>query len=120
MSELIHRGDHAKLEALLREVRAGWLAACSAFWPSFALRTRAANEMQKPSLLNEQMTGGATPLHVCGMSKRGQLAAQVLIGLGAKLDVNDTCGGCAFVCHLVSPSPPSDVQWRVAQVHGAW
>lgn len=41
------------------------------------------------------MTGGATPLHVCGMSRRGQLATEAFIKLGADLNVHDTCGGCA-------------------------
>lgn len=49
--------------------------------------------LQQPHLVNEQMTGGATPLHVCGMSKRGQLAAEVFIRLGADLNGHDTCGG---------------------------
>ncbi|GIL88324.1 hypothetical protein Vretifemale_16290 [Volvox reticuliferus] len=41
---------------------------------------------------NEIMTGGARPLHTCGMSKRGQLATQVLIEAGADVEALDTYG----------------------------
>lgn len=36
-----------------------------------------------PELVGEVSTGGARPLHVCGMSKRGQLCTQALIDAGA-------------------------------------
>ena len=39
------------------------------------------------------MTGGATPLHMCGMSRRGQQATALLIRLGGALEAEDTCGG---------------------------
>ena len=45
-----------------------------------------------PELVNERSTGGATPLHTCGMSKRGQLSAQVLIDHGADINAIDTYG----------------------------
>ena len=43
-----------------------------------------------PQLKDEISTGGARPLHVCGMSQRGQLATQALIDAGADLNVLDT------------------------------
>mmetsp|Transcript_49257 Transcript_49257/g.148264 ORF Transcript_49257/g.148264 Transcript_49257/m.148264 type:complete len:245 (+) Transcript_49257:147-881(+) len=45
-----------------------------------------------PDLVNEISTGGATPLHVCGMSKKGQLSTQVLIDAGADIQGLDTYG----------------------------
>merc|ERR1712087_1101349 len=43
-----------------------------------------------PSLKEEISTGGARPLHVCGMSQKGQLSTQVLIEVGADIYVQDT------------------------------
>jgi ankyrin repeat protein len=43
-----------------------------------------------PLLKDEISTGGARPLHVCGMSKKGQLATQVLIDAGADMNALDT------------------------------
>ncbi len=43
-----------------------------------------------PSLKEEISTGGARPLHVCGMSKKGQLSTQVLIDAGADMYALDT------------------------------
>lgn len=43
-----------------------------------------------PQLNQEVTTGGARPLHICGMSRRGQLATQVLIDAGADLAALDT------------------------------
>lgn len=45
-----------------------------------------------PELANEVSTGGARPLHVCGMSARAQRAAGLLVEAGAELDVRDTWG----------------------------
>ena len=45
-----------------------------------------------PLWANEVTTGGATPLHVCGMSQRGQHSASVLIDAGAEIDAADTWG----------------------------
>ena len=45
-----------------------------------------------PELVNEVSTGGATPLHTCGMSKRGQLSTQILIDRGANIHAIDTYG----------------------------
>ena len=39
---------------------------------------------------DEVSTGGARPLHVCGMSKRGQLCTQTLIDAGADIHALDT------------------------------
>lgn len=45
-----------------------------------------------PNLANDISTGGATPLHTCGMSRQGQLSTQVLIDAGASVDALDTYG----------------------------
>eukprot|EP00937_MAST-01D_sp_MAST-1D-sp2_P001641 g1641.t1 len=45
-----------------------------------------------PSLKSEISTGGATPLHMCGMSRRGQMSTAELIAAGAALDALDTYG----------------------------
>eukprot|EP00471_Norrisiella_sphaerica_P000531 CAMPEP_0184480926 /NCGR_PEP_ID=MMETSP0113_2-20130426/2460_1 /TAXON_ID=91329 /ORGANISM="Norrisiella sphaerica, Strain BC52" /LENGTH=200 /DNA_ID=CAMNT_0026859735 /DNA_START=243 /DNA_END=845 /DNA_ORIENTATION=+ len=44
------------------------------------------------SAINEITTGGATPLHMCGMSYRGQLSTSYLISKGAKIEALDTYG----------------------------
>ncbi len=62
MSRAIHMGD-SKVKELLKEY---------------------------PNLKDEISTGGARPLHVCGMSQRGQLATQVLVDAGADLYALDT------------------------------
>ena len=41
---------------------------------------------------NEEMTGGARPLHTCGMSRRGQASVRVLLAAGAQVDALDTYG----------------------------
>lgn len=46
----------------------------------------------QPDLANEISTGGARPLHVCGMSQTGQRAASLLVQAGAELDARDTWG----------------------------
>ena len=38
-----------------------------------------------PELTEEISTGGARPLHMCGMSNYGQLSTQVLINAGADI-----------------------------------
>jgi len=43
-----------------------------------------------PELKEEVSTGGARPLHVCGMSKNGQLSTQILIDAGADIHAIDT------------------------------
>lgn len=45
-----------------------------------------------PDLKEEISTGGARPLHMCGMSQKGQLSTQVLIDAGADIYVQDTYG----------------------------
>lgn len=45
-----------------------------------------------PDLVNDISTGGATPLHVCGMSRRGELATEFIINQGADLDAIDSYG----------------------------
>ena len=61
---------------------------------SRAIRT-SVNDVEKllklsPELKDEISTGGARPLHICGMSRKGQLATQALIDAGADLNVLDT------------------------------
>lgn len=41
---------------------------------------------------NQIMTGGATPLHTCGMSRTGQLSTGLLIEAGAEVEAVDTYG----------------------------
>ena len=45
-----------------------------------------------PDLVHEVSTGGATPLHMCGMSQRGQHATAQLIAAGADVEALDTYG----------------------------
>lgn len=45
-----------------------------------------------PELREEISTGGARPLHICGMSQKGQLSTQALIDSGADLYSQDTYG----------------------------
>lgn len=49
-----------------------------------------------PELREEVSTGGARPLHVCGMSGKGQLSTQVLIDAGANIYEQDTYGYTAL------------------------
>lgn len=49
-----------------------------------------------PELKEEISTGGARPLHVCGMSRSGQLSTQVLIDAGADIYAQDTYGYTAL------------------------
>jgi len=43
-----------------------------------------------PQLIEEMSTGGARPLHICGMSARGQCCTQALIDAGADVRAVDT------------------------------
>ena len=45
-----------------------------------------------PQLIHDISTGGATPLHMCGMSKNGQLCTEVLVRRGANIHAIDTYG----------------------------
>jgi len=45
-----------------------------------------------PQLIEEVSTGGARPLHVCGMSPAGQQCTQILIDVGANVYAVDTYG----------------------------
>lgn len=49
-----------------------------------------------PELKEEVSTGGARPLHICGMSQKGQLATQVLIDAKADIYAQDTYGYTAL------------------------
>ncbi|CAE7521683.1 secG [Symbiodinium natans] len=45
-----------------------------------------------PDLANDVSTGGATPLHMCGMGRDNQHATEYLIRRGAKVEALDTYG----------------------------
>lgn len=45
-----------------------------------------------PDLANEVTTGGASPLHMCGMSSRSQASTSLLVGRGADIEARDTYG----------------------------
>lgn len=45
-----------------------------------------------PDLVNEITTGGATPLHMCGMSTAGQRSTAFLISRGGDIEAVDTYG----------------------------
>ena len=45
-----------------------------------------------PDLVDDVSTGGARPLHVCGMSSRGERATAYLIEQGADLEALDSYG----------------------------
>lgn len=49
-----------------------------------------------PELKDEISTGGARPLHMCGMSRRGELSTQLLIDMGADIYAVDTYGYTAL------------------------
>jgi len=49
-----------------------------------------------PGLKEEITTGGARPLHMCGMSKKGQLSAQAFIDAKADIYSQDTYGYTAL------------------------
>merc|ERR1712146_673547 len=45
-----------------------------------------------PDLADDISTGGARPLHMCGMSRRGQTTTEFLISRGADIEAVDTYG----------------------------
>lgn len=49
-----------------------------------------------PELKDEVSTGGAHPLHMCGMSRPGQESTQILIDAGADIHARDTYGYTAL------------------------
>jgi Ankyrin repeats (many copies) len=49
-----------------------------------------------PELKEEVSTGGARPLHICGMSQKGQLSTQVFIDAQADVFAQDTYGYTAL------------------------
>jgi hypothetical protein len=49
-----------------------------------------------PELKDEVSTGGARPLHMCGMSHEGQQSTQILIDAGADIYAKDTYGYTAL------------------------
>ena len=78
---------------------------------SAAIRSGVLEEVQllldrDPSLADEVTTGGATPLHVCGMSANGQrsteLIAQARAEMGSDVDARDTWGYTALQRHATN------------------
>ena len=64
-----------------------------------------------PELAHETTTGGASPLHVCGMSKRGELSTDLLVaarewssgqGVDSAIDGCDTWGYTALQRHATN------------------
>lgn len=49
-----------------------------------------------PALKDEMTTGGARPLHMCGMSQKNQLSTQTLVDAGADMYAQDTYGYTAL------------------------
>jgi ankyrin repeat protein len=47
---------------------------------------------EHPDLVNDVATGGATPLHTCGMSRKNQFAAAYVISKGGDIEALDTYG----------------------------
>lgn len=47
---------------------------------------------RSPDLVHEISTGGATPLHMCGMSRRNELCTALLISSGGDIEAEDTYG----------------------------
>ena len=45
-----------------------------------------------PDMVNDVSTGGAQPLHICGMSQRGQLSTELIIARGGDVEATDTYG----------------------------
>ena len=65
MSQTVHTGDPKKVAALLTK---------------------------QPELVNDISTGGATPLHTAGMSRRGQMVTATLIEFGGDIEAVDSYG----------------------------
>merc|ERR1719384_199991 len=65
MSKMVHSGDPKKVAALLKK---------------------------QPALVNDISTGGATPLHTAGMSRRGQIVTATLIEFGGDIEAVDSYG----------------------------
>jgi len=47
---------------------------------------------RSPELVHEVSTGGATPLHMCGMSRRNQASTALLIAHGGDIEAEDSYG----------------------------
>ena len=47
---------------------------------------------REPALVSDISTGGATPLHMCGMSRRNQDSTALLIAKGGDIEAVDTYG----------------------------
>lgn len=65
MSKAVHTGDPKKVAVLLKK---------------------------QPELVQEVSTGGATPLHTAGMSRRGQMVTDTLIEFGGDIEAVDSYG----------------------------
>jgi ankyrin repeat protein len=47
---------------------------------------------ESPEAVHEVSTGGATPLHMCGMSRNGQMVTALIIARGGHIEAKDTYG----------------------------
>jgi len=47
---------------------------------------------ETPEAVHEVTTGGATPLHMCGMSRNGQMVTALVIARGGDIEARDTYG----------------------------
>ena len=57
-----------------------------------------------PDLVNDYTTGGAAPLHMCGMSRENQDAVAVLVEFGADIEALDTYGMTPLHRMVCNPS----------------
>ena len=55
-----------------------------------------------PDLVNDISTGGATPLHMCGMSRSGERSTAAVIELGGDIEAQDTYGASYTRLDVVS------------------
>lgn len=75
----------------------GPIYAGGGYTPMIAALRHGESEVSKllekyPDLVNEVSTGGATPLHMCGMSSQNQKVTAYLISKGADIEALDTYG----------------------------
>lgn len=63
-----------------------------------------------PDLVNDVTTGGAQPLHMCGMSQRNQAAVLPLVLFGADLEALDTYG-MTPLHRMASNNLPEGARW---------
>ena len=69
-----------------------------------------------PELVNDVTTGGAQPLHMCGMSSAYQDAASMLIEFGADIEALDTYG-MTPLHRMVSKEPVGLAVLRLGSIY---